>query len=255
MTARNLSGLQPVPRQRYVERIADQLEQFVINEELQVGDALPSERELAAQLAVSRTILRGAISMLVQKGLLEVRPGSGTYVAKPSIDFLGDSLGYLIRHDRQALIDLVEIRLMLEVETAALAAERATAEDRARLVELHRALEAAASDIEAFVEADLRCHIALAEIARNEILKRLLASLRDAMRSHIVILSHEWQDHHLKETVAYHGQIVDAISRGNSDGARRAMREHLKSVRQGLLELAEDDDQLTNGRGMESEDY
>ena len=72
------------------DNIVAQLERLIVNDELHVGDALPSERKLAADLQVSRNILREAMGMLAQKGLVEVRSGSGTFVASPTAEFIQD---------------------------------------------------------------------------------------------------------------------------------------------------------------------
>src|SRR4051794_13942333 len=105
MTNPSVIRLEAIPHRRLAEQIVDNIERLILNEELHIGDALPPERELAQQLQVSRNILREAIGMLVQKGLLEVRQGSGTYVARPSIEFLRDSLDSFIRFNKSALID------------------------------------------------------------------------------------------------------------------------------------------------------
>ena len=92
-----VARFEAVPRRRLTEEIAHQIEQLILSGELRVGDRLPPERELAAQLQVSRNILREAVSVLAQKGLVEVQAGSGTYVTRPGVEFLGESLEFFIR--------------------------------------------------------------------------------------------------------------------------------------------------------------
>ena len=84
--------LQAIRRQKLSDEIVRQLENLIVNNELSVGDALPPDASWQPGLGVSRNILREAISTMVQKGLLEVRQGSGTFVASPSIELLRDSL-------------------------------------------------------------------------------------------------------------------------------------------------------------------
>src|SRR3989304_1916879 len=117
--------LKAVRHTRLSEEIVGQIERLILNHELPIGAALPPERQLAAQLGVSRNILREAVRMLVQRGLLEVRPGSG---------FLQDFLDLFVRTSEFGLFDLVEARQALEVQIAELAAQRAT-EDDCRLID------------------------------------------------------------------------------------------------------------------------
>ena len=156
------------------DEIVHQLENLIVNNELNVGDALPPERELAAQLGVSRNILREAISTMVQKGLLEVRQGSGTYVASPSVELLRDSLSFFVRFSDSGLFDLLEARFALEVQIADLAARRSTPEDVSRIAACYDDLKHAVDDPDRYIEADIRFHAALARAAKNEILLLLL---------------------------------------------------------------------------------
>lgn len=227
---------QAVSHRRLTEAIADQIEQLILNHELQIGDALPPERELAAQLQVSRNILREAISMLAQKGLLEVRPGSGTYVARPSAEILEDSISFLIRFSETALYDLLEARLLIEVEIAGLAAERATGEDRQLIAERFEQLEATTDDLEAYGEADIRFHTALASAAKNEIYCLLLSSIRGALRQ-IIRFFVKHNPTVLEEAHLYHQRILQAIEQQRPEEAREAMRQHLEIAHRGLQAL------------------
>lgn len=229
-------SLQAVRPRRLSDDIVRQVERLILNEELSVGDALPPERELAAQLHVSRNILREAISMLVQKGLLEVRPGSGTFVARPSADFLRDSLDFFVRFHDTGLHDLIEARYALEVQIADLAARRATTEDLAFIDDSLRELEATVGDPERYIEADVCFHSAVARAARNEILQLLLDSIRGALRQNIRVLL----QHHptaVEDAMRSHRLIARAVREHSSERARIAMREHLESVQRQLEEL------------------
>ncbi len=229
-------SLQAVRPRRLSDDIVRQVERLILNEELRVGDALPPERELAAQLHVSRNILREAISMLVQKGLLEVRPGSGTFVARPSADFLRDSLDFFVRFHDTGLHDLIEARYALEVQIADLAARRATTEDLAFIDDSLRELEATVGDPERYIEADVCFHSAVARAARNEILQLLLDSIRGALRQNIRVLL----QHHptaVEDAMRSHRLIARAVREHSSERARIAMREHLESVQRQLEEL------------------
>lgn len=231
-----LLPLQTIHRQKLSDEIVRQLENLIVNNELSVGDALPPERDLAAQLGVSRNILREAISTMVQKGLLEVRQGSGTYVASPSIELLRDSLSFFVRFTDSGLFDLLEARFALEVQIAELAARRSTPEDvaliQARLEELEKSLD----DPDLYIEADVRFHAALARAAKNEILLLLLDSIRGAMRENVRVLVTR-HPHAVEDAMFYHRRITQAIQEASPADARENMRLHLESVRLELHEL------------------
>jgi GntR family transcriptional repressor for pyruvate dehydrogenase complex len=236
MTDTTANKFQAVSPRRLTEEIADQVERLILNQELKIGDSLPPERELAAQLQVSRNILREAIKMLEQKGLLEVRPGSGTYVARPSIEFLRDSLDFFIRFNSSALYDLVEARRSLEVEIAGLAAQRAGSEDYELIESYLNEMEITIKDHDSYVEADICFHEALARAAKNEILQLLLSSIRGALRKKIGILV----KHHplaVETAMQYHRRIAKAVRQRDEGEARSAMREHVEDVGRGLQEL------------------
>ncbi|UCD27385.1 MAG: FadR family transcriptional regulator [Planctomycetota bacterium] len=236
MSSATVAKFRAVSHRRLAEEIADQIERMILNHELQIGDALPPERELAAQLQVSRNILREAITMLAQKGLLEVRPGSGTFVARPSAEFLEDSISFLIRFSKTALYDLLEARLLIEVEIAGLAAELGTEQDIALIAERLTQLEAESDDLDAYVEADIRFHTALARAAKNEIYRLLLSSIRGALRQNIrFFVKHNPAV--LEEAHLYHQRILQAIQKRHPEEARAAMRQHLEVAHRGLQEL------------------
>lgn len=228
--------LEAIPHRRLAEEIVDRIERLILNDELHIGDALPPERELAAQLRVSRNILREALGMLVQKGLLDVRAGSGTYVARPSTEFLRDTLDHFVRFNQSALFDLIEARRAIEVEIAKLAAERATPEDLSFIDSVLEQLEHSVGSLDPYIEADIRFHGSIATAAKNEILKLLLDSIRGALRENILVLV----KHHptaVAEAMGYHRRIAQAIRQHDTDEARAAMWEHLNSVQRGLEEL------------------
>src|SRR6266568_6981324 len=122
----------PIQSLKVFEQVAVQIEERILNGELRAGDRLPTERELAEQFHVSRTAVREALKTLAQKGLVDMRPGRGTLVIDGTTGALGDSLGLVMRLELGAVggsDKLIEVREILEVQIAGLAAERATETD------------------------------------------------------------------------------------------------------------------------------
>ncbi len=213
-----------------------QLKDLIIEGKLKPGDRIPSERELCAQLGVSRTALREAKKALVMMGLLESRSGSGTFVRDNLLDFVTEPLTWAIEMERGRINELIEVRLIVETATAALAGERATDEDRKTLKETVERQQAAIDneDREAFVHADVALHTAIAQAAQNAVLVRTNLAIRTLLRTFIsAVLELPGST---EAALAHHNEIVEAILVGDADGARKAMEIHLEDVRRRILQ-------------------
>ena len=112
----------PVRHRRTTDTVVEQLERMILERRLQPGDSLPPERELALALSVSRNVLREALGVLGQKGLVRVAAGRGTTVVRPSTEHVEDALTALITYDEITLVELCDARLLIEPEFAASAA-------------------------------------------------------------------------------------------------------------------------------------
>lgn len=228
--------VEAVLRHSLPEEIAQQLEWLILQREVQVGDALPSERRLADQFGVSRNALREAISILAHRGLLEVRQGSGTFIVSPKAEFLRDWLDVFIRLSSAGLFDLIESRRILEVAIAELAAQRATEEDCEHLRSCLSIMEDSAGNPGLYVDADIEFHSTIAKAAKNRILAVLIDSMRGALRESISILvsNHPTAAH---EAMSYHRRIVKAIEQRSPEEARLSMKQHLEVIQRNLEEL------------------
>jgi GntR family transcriptional repressor for pyruvate dehydrogenase complex len=211
------------------DRVTHQIEQLIIEGRLQRGDRLPPERELAQQFGVSRTVIREAVSALVAKSLLEVQPGSGTVVRGPTTKSVAQSMTLLLRAG-QAETDydkVHEVRRILEVEIAGLAAERRTSEDLKELEEILRQTAEAEiqDDHKSFPECDVAFHAALARATHNELFLLLLDSMADIMIK-VRQLGFEVPDMPMR-ALKHHCAVFEQVRVGDAEGARRAMHEHL----------------------------
>jgi GntR family transcriptional repressor for pyruvate dehydrogenase complex len=205
---------------------------------------LPSERDLALEFGVSRTVVREAVRALVAKNLLEVRPGSGTLVRRPSMASVASSMALLLRvgQDHVDYEKLHEVRRALEVEIVGLAAERRTAEDLLLIERLLAEAPDTWADRERFAQHDLAFHNALAQAAHNEIFLFVLNSLADIMlevrRMAFTVPGLPQQAQTL------HHAIVEAIREGDPQRAQQAMHEDLlyaeKNLRLALALLESD---------------
>lgn len=227
----------PIQSERLYEQIVQQIEQRIVAGELNVGDQLPSERELAEQFAVSRTAVREAIKTLREKGLVEILVGRGTFIANGTNDIVRHTLSLLMKFDStKGFMNMVEVREILEPEIAALAATRITDEYIAAMQEAMDKMEAAMNDVEAFVEADLDFHLALAEATQNPMIPALLDPIINLLREQRILTTQI-------KGVAQHGQynhkiIIEAVKRRDPEAAREAMRRHLEQIRRDSEQLS-----------------
>ncbi len=214
---------------RLYEKIVEQIEAQVLKGELHYGDRLPTERELADKFGVSRTAVREAVKALVEKGLVQSYPGRGTFITNGASRAVRDSLGFMMKIGATEGSDnLVETREILEPEIAALAAERASDEDLATLRQCLATMDAALNDADAFIEADLNFHLALARATQNALIPTLIDPIVGLLREHRkqIFLANgapRGQQHHKR--------ILEAVARHDPEAARQAMRAHLHQVR------------------------
>ncbi|HLX74162.1 MAG TPA: FadR/GntR family transcriptional regulator [Terriglobales bacterium] len=223
---------------RLYEQIVQQIEDTILKGNLKPGDQLPAERDLAEQFGVSRTAVREAVKALREKGLVEAYTGRGTFVTNGTLHAIRQSLDLMVKIGQaDGATQLVEVREILEPEIAALAAERAEEQHLAALREAVAIMDASLEDAEAFIEADLDFHLALAEAAGNPIILSLIDSIVGLLRE---------QRLGTFETPGgpqrgqyYHRRILSAIETRNAEQARSEMRAHLQQVR--------DDSRLPSG--------
>ncbi len=214
------------------ERIISLISDAIIGGELRPGDRLPSERELAQQLRVSRTVVRDAVKTLAGRGLVRVKHGAGIFVAAPE-----DEPSALLSLRGAGLNDLFEIRKALEVKAAGWAAERHGPHHLQRLHEIVEDARRHADDLEVLSKRDAQFHCAVAEASRNLVLVRvmlmLLDLLEDARRETLSIPGRA------ELSIEDHERVIQAIEARDTEGARQAMLEHLNSVEESLMDSLE----------------
>jgi len=220
-----------VQTSRLYEQIVRQIEDSILEGDLKEGDQLPAERELAQQFGVSRTAVREAVKTLREMGLVEAYPGRGTFITNSTSHSIRQSLDRMMRSGpSEGTAHLAEVREILEPEIAALAAQRADAEMLSAMGEAIAVMDAARRDPEAFIEGDLDFHLALAEAAANPLILSLIDSIvgllrEQRLRTYYVEGGPERGQYH-------HKRILEAIEHRDPQGARDAMRAHLRQVRE-----------------------
>ncbi len=219
------------------ERTADAISDLIYRENYSSGAKLPGETELAARLEVSRNTVRQAIRILTEKQVVEVRRGAGTFVSLRR-GLSDDVLGLSLVSDKKKLVqDLLELRLLIEPRMAAMAAERATAAEIARLREMFAEMKAAWEAGRNYFEQDMEFHTYIAGCSGNLVVHNLLPSIQQA-----ILLQENVTARRLGErTVEAHRRILSAIENRRGCQAHDAMTAHLIQNRERILQLMEED--------------
>jgi GntR family transcriptional regulator, transcriptional repressor for pyruvate dehydrogenase complex len=228
--------LSPIKSTRIYQEIVRQVKGMIAEGRLKSGDQLPPERDLAEKFVVSRTSVREALRALESLGLVEIRPGEGTFVREVSIESLIEPLALLMVSQREAIGELFEARRLLEPTIAALAATRATPDE---IHEMERILEQQAKEIAAGktgLAEDAAFHAAIGTASHNRAITRIAHAVMDLLtQSREESLNTPGRPNRSHED---HKRILAAIAARDDAGARRAMLDHLEAV-EALVQGAE----------------
>lgn len=214
---------------RASEDVVEQIEQVILSGQLQPGDRLPSERELAEQFGLSRMTIRDALRILESTGFIEIKlgAGGGAFIREPNFDPLSNSLSSMLKFKKATILELAEARKIVETATAELAAQRATAED---LEALRLAVESAkqayeSGDSNYTPQYSVDFHAALAQAAKNYVLDLTVNSFRTLFYE---VLEQLLPTSDMAErAIRDHWAIYKAIEARDSERARQLMTEHL----------------------------
>jgi GntR family transcriptional repressor for pyruvate dehydrogenase complex len=220
--------------ERLYHEVVKQIETRILAGALKPGDMLPPERVMAEQFGVSRTVIREATKALELQGLVEVQHGRGVMVDTPSLANVADSLLRYMRIRESPIWALWELRRIIEVEIAGLAAERWEDADLAEVKTQLTRLEASVDNPQEYIEHDFEFHRAIARAGHNPLFPTVLEPFVSLLR----------ESRHLGasvpnapfKSIIVHRRIVDAIEKRNPPEARTAMREHFTQVAEFLAE-------------------
>ncbi|MFR1833216.1 MAG: FadR/GntR family transcriptional regulator [Lachnospiraceae bacterium] len=212
------------------ERVADRIGELIITNDIQRGEKLPNEFELAESLNVGRGTIREAVKLLVSRNILEIRRGKGTFVAQePGV--ADDPYGLRFYEDKEKLMkDLIQIRFMLEPQIAELAAHNASEENIKEMRRLNQEISELIRNGQRYIEKDIELHSCWAKSTQNEIIPHLLPAIHRAIALFFETTDKkEW----LASTRA-HEKIITAIEQHDQKAARAAMIEHLSFTKEKL---------------------
>ena len=216
-----------IEKNNLVDEAYNQLLQMIASGEWVEGSKLPSERQLCETLGVSRNTVRVALSKLNALGLIESRQGFGYSVRNLNIGiYLNSMLPTMLLHSRD-LESITEFRIGVESEAAAVAAERATAEDLERMRVACEKAEAHMGDPDMFAKYDMEFHRAVAEASKNQLFIKA-AEMLESM--YTVWLMGLLRTHGMEKSHVFHYNIYCSIANKKGDDAKRYMTEHMEDV-------------------------
>lgn len=205
------------------EQTADKIIQYIIENNLQVGNKIPNEFELGAILGVGRSTIREAVRILVSRNVLVIKRGAGTYVAN-NTGVSDDPLGLAFAKDKYKLAkDLFQVRIILEPEIAAMAANMATERDIEIIRKQCDKVENMIKNGEDHMMEDVKFHQAIARCTDNSVIEKLIPIINTSVAVFANITARQLRE----ETITTHRAVADAIAEHNPTDAKHAMTMHM----------------------------
>ena len=220
--------LEPMKKTRLYEGIVKQLTDLINSGTLKPGDRLPTERELAVQLNVSRTAIREALRSLEMMGFIESKVGEGTFIKEITLNNVIDPFSSILFQDKKLMAELIEVRLLLETEIAKLAARKITL---AKAADIEKSLDLMEHEIAQGgigIKGDNQFHNALAAAAENTAMSKILSMCGDLLNS-----TREAALKSMKDTrigLKHHRDIFEAVKAGDEEKAVALMKNHLEEA-------------------------
>jgi len=229
----------PIQNKRIYQQIVEQIRGLIADGTLNPGDKLMSERAMAEELNVSRASIREAFSVLEMLGLIESRPGEGTFITETDPETLIEPLALILMVDKDNVFELLEIRKIIDVENAALAAKQATKEELKEIEEALKSMERLVRENNFTNKADFKFHFAIAKATHNNILVKIMQTIADllytSMSTHLRQLYRV--EGNPQMLLKQHRKVYEHIKEGNSEGAKQAMYHHLEAAKEELLRI------------------
>lgn len=224
------SNIQDNRTSSLAEQVADQINQVIIDQNINAGEKLPNEFELAARLNVGRGTIREAVKLLVARNCLEIRRGKGTFVVeKPGQ--IEDPLGFAYVKDKITLaMDLMELRLRLEPWVAQLAAQRIQEDEKEPLRLLCQQTEHKIRTGEDHGPADKEFYAYIARCTHNSVITEIMPVITYSIEMFTKFKAPKL----LEDTIRTHWQITDAICANDPKKAYDAMYEHVEENRESI---------------------
>lgn len=215
-----------ISRVNLYEQIADRLEQLILGAEFEEEQKLPSEQALADQFGVSRNVVREALKLLKERGLIDSRNGTGSYVRKPEAENLSDVISRMVAMDNIDITYIYDIRIILETAACRMAAEHATQEQLQEMEALLEGLKDRNISVNDRREKDFAFHVAIAKASGNPLLEILVKAMKnifiEMIEKGIFVIGG------IDDAIRRHSNILQALQERDAAAAEAAMEDHLR---------------------------
>lgn len=229
-----IDSLGPVSRRRVpvTDEVAAKLSQLIAESHLQVGDALPSEQKLSEMFQVSTRVVREGLRSLAAQGIIRTSQGRRAVVAEASPVAIEAYFRFIGRMDRESVLELYELREIIEARATALAAQRATADELERTRQALDHMAKAGEDVRAYIVGDLAFHAAIVDAAHNRFLTSVMTALAGALSAERELgVQTRIRAGKRPRAVREHRAVLRALEAQDPEAAERAMIAHLVSGR------------------------
>lgn len=224
-----MKKIKPIKRVTVYKQVIENIQRMIEEDQIKIGDRFLPEMELAKLFGVGRSSVREALKVLTIAGIIESIPGKGTFLIQNLPSQAVDSKDFQRLLQRESIDEMMEIRRILEVEAAGLAAVRRTEDEMQRLHDLWYVLSNEFEKKGNWVDAGERFHYEISKIAGNSMLIKITNYIRKDLQMYRNILSNFDDDSNYKQ-FKQHEAIYLSISEGSSEDARNAMKVHLEFV-------------------------
>jgi len=224
-----------INKKKLADSVIEEIKRMIQSGELKEGDKLPNQNAFAAQLGVSRTSLREALSTLTRIGVIEQRPGYGTVLRSRIPALFTDHLAPPLISDKQATIELIEARRFIEIGAAELSVKNASPEQINEMGLLIKEMTRSLKEgrIDDYIEQDVSFHFLIAKASHNRFLVNLFVTIRGFMEQYMRESFHllPWM---LERSLKFHQNIYQAVKGGSRSKAVFQMKKHILDVQRAI---------------------
>jgi GntR family transcriptional repressor for pyruvate dehydrogenase complex len=224
-----------INKKKLADSVIEEIKRMIQSGELKEGDKLPNQNAFAAQLGVSRTSLREALSTLTRIGVIEQRPGYGTVFRSRISALFTDHLAPPLISDKQATIELIEARRFIEIGAAELSVKNASPEQINEMGLLIKEMTRSLKEgrIDDYIEQDVSFHFLIAKASHNRFLVNLFVTIRGFMEQYMRESFHllPWM---LERSLKFHQNIYQAVKGGSHSKAVFQMKKHILDVQRAI---------------------
>lgn len=207
-----------IEKKKIYQKVVEQITDLILQNQLQPGDKLPPERQLAEQLGVSRNAVREAVKALQERGLLDVVQGAGTFVRNLSSDTVSDSLSLYLQTNMPRYIQLMELREMLDVEIAGRLAQKIDAEYLDLLWQGIKRMERLLDSPGEFAKEDVAFHINFYRATKNDVILLVMQPVLELLVETMTVSFEKPES--MISSLRGHRELVERIEAGDEKGAR-----------------------------------